>query len=472
MISKCKYPAITMPEGHFAIIDGFLVSFGSPMDGQLAIGQTVSAETKEKVRRLVSLYKPDMLLKMERMRSNFYITGHSLLFELSKNKVFVNFVRTKGHHFCRKTDAKNATHVALKIKLERIRSSRGRRPLRYVVYEVPLKKQSPVFAEIIKQQSRDLARIGSPKMKDNFGPNVTENDTVKSEIKLLSEKELLEYVKSPVSPRILEQVPGSTQETRKQTSDRFRNILLKFCELQSMHKLEKMKKVLLEFPNRSDEIRELYKDGAIQIVKNLTLASERVFPALLDRISDGGTGSEKISDRFVIVDRLLIDLESRMVINPEGANFLKTATVEEKERLAKHRLMSWAALESAKEPIIIRTQPLVDVIDHTLQEFRAGAKNPSKKISSARLPNTVTQRQIMLHFENLGTKCVIMESLGEQAESTLEGKFLELSRLPPGTDGSISFIDLKERFKRFCSYEEQLALYVKTARSLVRKSLM
>ncbi|QLL32496.1 hypothetical protein HG536_0D00180 [Torulaspora globosa] len=463
-----RYAAISLSEGYFTIIDGFLVSLCSPRVDQLAIGQTLSHESKEKIRCLVSLYKPDMVLKMERMSSNFYITGHSLLFELAKDKVYVHFVRTKGKYYCRKTDPKSATHVALEIRVAR---RRGPRRPRYVVYEMPL-EQSPAFAAVIQQQSRDLARIDSPKMKGAFGLSATGNDTAKADIKLLSEKELLECVRNPVSPRIIEQVPGMSQETRRQTSDRFRNILLKFCERQSMHKLEKMKKVLLEFPDRSHEISELYRDGARQIVKNLTLASERVFPAFLDRIVDGDAGSEKISDRFVIVDRLLIDLRSRMVINPEGANFLNTATVEEKARLSKHRLMSWAAVESAKEPMVIRTQRLFDVIDHTLKEFRAGAKNSSKETSADGLPNPFVWRQIMLHFENLGSKCVIMESVRETAGSTPEGKFLESSKLPPGTDGSISFVDLTERFKRFCSYEEQLALYVETVGLLVGRKFM
>lgn len=192
-----KYPAISVAEGHFAIIDGSLVSLCSKDVVRSPAFDSISTETREKVRQFVSIYKPDTTLRLQRISSNFYIIRNPILFDLVKQKVPVNFVKSRGRYYCRKVNRHKATHIALKIEIP---AKKAPQSSKYIVLETPAARENTSLLPLLRQQSDDLSIINSGEVEEVFHLLAPDIDASNLDVKLLSEDEIMESSKKSVDP--------------------------------------------------------------------------------------------------------------------------------------------------------------------------------------------------------------------------------------------------------------------------------
>lgn len=470
-----RYPTISVAESHFAIVDGFLVRLCSRDVHEVGDSQTVAAEVKQKVSHLVSLHKPDMLLKMDSIASNFYITDHSLLFEILKEKVYVNFVKTRGRYYCRKMNRNKATHVAVSVRVTR---GKGTRSSKYVVYKKPLGQQLSTLPSIIEQQEEDLAHVDVQKIESFFRGESPEGAAQELDVKLFSEEDIMHLLHSPAVLRPIEQVPEYLEERRRLATENFKKIVLDFCGRRSIYKLNELTQILHKLSthfNDLTELKKLHTENEAMMLTNLSLASERIFPVLLEYLSHSDTSQcVKISDRFAAIDGLLIDIQSKTVLDPRGTTFSNTATAQEKRSVKKHSFISWSVICSETKTLKIRTQTIFDLVDQTPKDSPSEVEMDQKEQKSSPSSKLLTQHLITLDFERLGQKRVFVEVVDVNAEKFLENrnfKAAESLKLAASRQDHLSPFDLMESYKQFCSYEEQEKLYLETIKLLVAKGL-
>lgn len=468
------YPVITVPGGQFIIIDGFLVRLDKRRLGDLSSGEAISLFTVGGLYTLRNFYNPNSLLKMQHMKSNYFLTSHSMLFQLMNNKTYIIFVKKKDRYYCRKTEKGRATHIAFHIKIKRVK---GGFRSKYVVFDTPLTSYSYDASGIYEQQHGDLKHIKQCSIKHDPPLKSSSVEEFKAlDVLLISEEELQKMTTLPITKAKIEWIAMNEEEKRILKVEELMKSLLKLCFENSLWKLEKLKEALRSdesMMKKYEDLERIFAACACNISKNLQLITKQVFPDLIKRWLKESEyrkcREEKISERYLIMERFLVDLKNKAIIDPNGDDFIQNSKLSEREKTSKCDLLDWDVLRLSEQPFPVHSKELFEIVDCTIKEFFEDSRGVNHmKEGNEFLMKSEKYRCISLNLKNAGNR-YIYEKLGSSIwNQTQIGIGTEMEdegspwRNPPMKSIDKECRYLFEKLYLFSSYHEQRKLYVKS----------
>lgn len=311
------YPFITLPEGQFTIVDGFLINLnGKALNPDLTGGIEIVDESCSAFFREYSIY--NSLRRLEKTASNYFLTRHSMFFRLMGIKDYVTFVKSREKYYCRKCDRSNATHAAFTVKF-----FGGKKPVRakYIVFERALENSTCDLSELYRQQYTELERTDLS-LKLGKRSWLTRNNGQKDSfnIEYMKEEELLKKIKSPTVNFLppLNRYSERPKVVSRASLKKFQENLLRHCELISCWKLKKLielLKISKELIGLIFDVQPLYLEGLKQIRNNLKFIDQRLFFVLMRTPCSGATLLKILSLDNVISSSNAEDAKPETTIN-------------------------------------------------------------------------------------------------------------------------------------------------------------
>lgn len=472
-----EYPVITIPKGQFIIIDGFLVRLDQRKLSDVSSSEAINLFNLKGLCFLRKLYNPNSLLKMQQMRSNYFLTSHSMLFQLMQNKTYIVFVKKKYRYYCRKTEKSRATHIAFHIKLKRLN---GGFCSKYVVFDTPLRSYSYDACEIYEQQHRDLKHIPQYSIKQDVSLRSSCVEEIKApDVLFISEEELQKMNTLPITKDKIERIARNTGEKCILKVEELMKSLLKLCFENSLWKLGKLKEAVRSdeaMMTRYEDVEKIFVECGCKISKNLQLITKQVFPDLIKRSLEESDHRkcrrESISERYLIIEGFLVDLKNKAIIDPNGDEFIQNSVLSEREKTSKYNLLDWDILRLSEQPFPVQSKELFEIVDCNVKEFFEDSRGiKHMKEGNDLLMKSEKYRCISLKLKNIGNR-YIYEKLGSKIcnqtqrkiEPEIEDEEKNLSKWYNPRMKSIDheYLSFLEKLYLFSSYHEQRKLYVES----------
>lgn len=456
------YPVIYGPKGQLTVIDGFVVKLTTQKNDERNGSETQNPDTIQKIRALQSAFQCESLRRLQHVSSNFIVTNNSMLFKVVTEKEYIMFVNSKGRFYCRKIHHSKATHVAIAIQMAR---KRGQRTSKYVVYGKPLNIHSVETSLLLKQQEKDLEnyRRESP---GNLPTPEIKHEKVKFKIKVITEEELMKL--SKISPTTIakDSSPRYTNHVRHSLAH-FKETLFQYCLQRSLIKLEKMIKVLLEFPNlaqHSAKITTLHKECQILTQHNVSLAHDRLFDSCFESVTNQPSGSIKSSSRGTSVDRCevlpkhTINSEQQLAQDTGGTRRRGAGRLSAKKREPRPITKQLKShLEDSSELLVDKMQEASSKNFNTSQGDEGAAIEADDMLVEIQDP--MSHHCPKINHSLAGHDLPVFSKLKALEQIRFSSKGRE-----PSTE------QLIRRIQIFCGYPEQRLLYVENFDLLVRKA--
>lgn len=456
------YPVIYGPMGQLTVIDGFVVKLTTQKNDERNGSETQNPDTIQKIRALQSAFQCESLRRLQHVSSNFIVTNNSMLFKVVTEKEYIMFVNSKGRFYCRKIHHSKATHVAIAIQMAR---KRGQRTSKYVVYGKPLNIHSVETSLLLKQQEKDLEnyRRESP---GNLPTPEIKHEEVKFKIKVITEEELMKL--SKISPTTIakDNSPRYTNHVRHSLAH-FKETLFQYCLQRSLIKLEKMIKVLLEFPNlaqHSAKITTLHKECQILTQHNVSLAHDRLFDSCFESVTNQPSGSIKSSSRGTSVDRCevlpkhTINSEQQLAQDTGGTRRRGAGRLSAKKREPRPITKQLKShLEDSSELLVDKMQEASSKNFNTSQGDERAAIEADDML--VKIQDPMSHHCPKINHSLAGHDLPVFSKLKALEQIRFSSKGRE-----PSTE------QLIRRIQIFCGYPEQRLLYVENFDLLVRKA--
>lgn len=444
---------ITVPKGQFIVIDGFLVKLGADEreSNEIFLRDARNLLTFEGWNILRNSYYPDALIKLKEIRSNFYLTDNPSFFNLMRNKISVIFIKNQGRFYCRRVDSNKSTHEALSIKV----GDKSQR-VKYIVCDKPTNRLDYSTDELYAQQNQDLEEIKSSLFK-NAPPmvNVDNENVILDNVMFISEDKLRKLKRYPIRKTHLRRIERQESEKRLATLWELKEKLLNICFESCFWQLERLRSKC----HRKD-LQTKFEDCKDQIRTNLLDINDAYFPLLIQEWFATFPLLAKINENYGIVDRLVIDLPARCIVDPETIEW----SLKEEEFLRTKNLMDWNALKLLRGPIPIHNTVLFDHVNWEVKKFLKDHHGHITVAEDDNVNSTNTNpivcRCIAINLKGFGIK-YLYESVDDKS-TFYRPQLPPQSFKPPKDVGDKKHNKLMRNLSFFVSYGCLRTLYIKT----------
>lgn len=462
--SMDEYPVITVARGQFVVIDGFLVKLGTQENEQneMFVRDARNLLGFEGWSILRNSFYPNTLLKMRDMRSNYYLTHHRSFFQLMRSKTYVIFVKKQSRYFCRRVDRSRSTHLALSVKL----GPKGQR-LKYVVFDKPLAKSDHHTHDLYEQQNHDLQEIRDVSIENKPLLNTMDKkESIIQNVLFATGKQLAQLRGCPITKAKLERLDRANDRPRIDTLLELKQSLLRICLESSFWQLKRLKERC-----DNEELEPIFENCKNQINEILPLISEQNFPYLVQQWFEETIEIHRISDRYVVTENFIVDLESGLLVDPQSSEWLTNLTSHEKEVLDNIELLDWNVLKLCKGTYPVYSRKLFDLAkstEETLFEDSSGGIHNSRP--EGENGNECAQfkcRCIVVNFDDFGSR-KLYEKVEKVEMTNLQRENQTLKRIEypqfpiPKDIGDKKYDYLLKNLDFFVSFNGLRTLYVKT----------
>lgn len=447
------YPVITVPKGQFIVIDGFLVKLGADEreSGEMFLRDARNLLTFEGWNILRNSYYPNALIKLKEIRSNFYLTDNLSFFNLMRNKISVIFIKNQGRFYCRRVDSNKSTHEALSIKV----GDKGQR-VKYVVYDKPINKLDYSADELYVQQNQDLDEV-KPILLKNTPPmvKVDKENPILDNILFVPENKLSKLKHYPIRKTHLRKIEREENEKRLATLWELKEKLLKICFESCFWQLERLRSKC----HRKDLLGK-FEDCKDQIKINLLDINNAYFPLLIQEWFGAFPALTKINDNYGIVDKFVIDLPAKRIVDPETIEL----SLKERVFLQEKNIIDWSALKLLRGPIPIHNTVLFDHVNWELKKFSKDHQGHISILDGSNEnfadSNSMVCRCIAVNLKEFGI-IYLYESVNDKG-AFYRPQLPPQSFKPPKDVGDKKHNKLMRNLSFFVSYGGLRTLYIKT----------
>lgn len=358
-----EYPVITVPKGQFVVIDGFLIKLGADQKepSELFLRDARNLLTFEGWNILRNSYYPNALIKLKKKRSNFCLTDNRLFFRVLRGKIPVIFLKTQGRFYCRRVDSTKSTHEAICIKV----GDKTQR-LKYIVYDKPTSALDYSTEELYAQQNQDLEEI-KPIVLESAPPmgKIDKENTILDNIMFVSEEQLFRLGHYPIRRTDLRKIQRQKSEQKLAALLELKEKILKLCFQSTAWRLERLKSKC----HRKD-LYPKFEECKSQIRTNLLDISNVFFPLYVELWFSSFLKLERINQRYGILERIVIDLPARCIINPKKVEW----TPMEEQFLRNKNPVDWNTLKLTKGAFPIHNSLLFQYVNSDLVDLFQDSK--------------------------------------------------------------------------------------------------
>ena len=351
---------------------------------------------------LRKVFKGRSLLYLKFISSNFLTVKDITLFHLSLKQILVKLKKINDYYVCEKYQGQRTTdQVSIHLAIPILCSDNH---TKYIVWENPIFPTQNFDAESIRKQLKSEMRIVDRLLKNEI--ITLENYILRnkqfSKAQKIDHQNTIDSISSTcivVNEKIITQKFGSLlnqilfQEKIEDTSvqlikddfifGRLSKIIANFCITESMARLQWWQKCIRSEINLPDfdsyhqisnEIKQVVDKAIEFFLPALITQHQKVFP----RHTMYGLTNPGLLKRYVIVDKFIVDVFERRVVNPLGDDIFRIMSFRNAKLNMSNGLLDWSSLvlDSVPYPVfspmlftLVETEELELVWNESLQAF-------------------------------------------------------------------------------------------------------
>ncbi|CCD24820.1 uncharacterized protein NDAI_0D05070 [Naumovozyma dairenensis CBS 421] len=407
--SKIRHQLINVADESFLEIDGFLVNLISRQLSSMHSKTLRAFLSLENWLSLKSVANANSLEKLQNMTSNYIFTERKSIFHVLEGHVYVNFRLVNDHFVCQKCDDEEATHIAHRVSFNHSNGSK----IKYVVYQEELPgKELFDYGPILKQTKEELSILDSILNGDinSLELEFTESEeVVKPSCRFIFDYTLLKLQNLNIDFEVnMESCHHSEYDTGKKK-------LINLCQEKLESKFELLKDSLLFesdpwFGTRSFTL--LYRRHERKLRENIEKIVGIYFTSLLKQFSlpEREVLIDEIpSKRYIIVDRFLIDIVGKRVVDPMDHELLKEMTYREREITFGKGLYDWNLLLFNEDPIPTFSTILFNLVEYSSSQIlwdRYGDIHLQPTMINANGSNVQIRRTVAIDLKENGIRYI------------------------------------------------------------------
>ncbi|CAI4046342.1 hypothetical protein SUVZ_11G1840 [Saccharomyces uvarum] len=351
---------------------------------------------------LRKIFKGKSLLYLKLINSNFLTVKDITLFHLSLKQILVKLKKINDYYVCEKYQGQRATdqvsiHLAIPILCIDNHT-------KYIVWENPLFSTQNFHAESVAKQLKSEMRIVDRLLKNEI--ITLENyilrnkqfskaqkldhqntiDSISSTCIVVNEKVVTQKFGSPLNQILFQ---GKIENTSVQLIKddfifgRLSKIISSFCITESMARLQWWQKCIRSefnipdfdaYHQISNEIKHIVDKAIEFFLPALITQHQKVFP----RHAMYGLTNPGLLKRYMIVDKFIVDVFERRVVNPLGDDIFRKMSFRNAKLNMSNSLLDWSSLvlDSIPYPVfspilftLVETEEFELIWNERLQAF-------------------------------------------------------------------------------------------------------
>ncbi|CAI4044935.1 hypothetical protein SKDZ_11G1780 [Saccharomyces kudriavzevii ZP591] len=494
------YPLCSFKGEKFTEIGGFVIKLNKyirkpPKLIEQTLFDPLSSNEKEGVLSINDWYalrkffKGKSLIYLRLINSNFLIVKDITLFHLSFQQTLVKLKKKNDFYTCEKYGGQEAIdHASIHLAIPIICHNDH---IKYIVWKQPIFPTQNFDAESVDSQLNLEVRIADRLLNNEIitlekhflrdrkfsmthqmdDQGIT--DSIASTYTVLSEQIVRRKCGSLLNQIIIQckiKDTATTLAKRDSTFDQLSNLISNFCFTESMARLQWWQECIrneFDIPGFDN-----YHQSCNDMQRNVDKAIEFFLPVLITQHQKTfqrhlvcGPDHPEISKRYLFVDKFIVDVSERRVVNPLSDDIFQITSFRNAKLNISNGILDWSSFifDSMPYPVfsptlftLVETEELELTWDESSQAF--------VKVDRATNVDThsiVRRKGIQLDFPSYGKKYLYQGKLED----------LERSKLPPDLNNLVSVHGYKdsERLRFMWSEMERIkSLYEQ--RNLVEES--